>query len=178
MSEKSSVLSNEHRIALSYVITNWALAERVVADSLWEVATGHSFSELTAEKSLSLSFIAGMDSRTALGLLQSSFRARYPNDADEFDKIAKKLSTFSKTRNIIAHGRWQKGKRPNTIETKYFSAMGTLKVETHAYTAAEMMATATRMMETLQVFVRFLQGRGFWKSPPAHLPKAEAKAKD
>jgi hypothetical protein len=139
MGDESSTprgLSNEHYEWIGRIIVTWAVMERFLADCLWEVATGHSFIEMTQEQSISLAFVTGMDARTVIGMLKAVVRARHHADADQFDKLADKVDEMCRKRAIIAHGRWRPGKRPRTMETISFGAIGELKTQVHAYTPA------------------------------------------
>ena len=91
------------------------MAERVIMDSLREIATGQSFDALEGDVSISPALVTGMDARVMLGILKAVFRARHPQDADELNRIVDKLADPGKVRNIVAHARWTAGKRPGTI---------------------------------------------------------------
>jgi hypothetical protein len=163
-------ITDDHLRGIGRIITRRAMTERVVMDSLWEIATGHSFDQLGSEVSISLALVTGMDIRVMLGLLKAVFRARHPNDADALDKLVAHLDKLGKSRNAIAHGRWSAGRRPGTIETATFKSTGRLGVDTHAFTASEMNALAERIMQRTWDLADFLQARGYWK-PPAPLSK-------
>ncbi|HME27726.1 MAG TPA: hypothetical protein VKI44_41455 [Acetobacteraceae bacterium] len=125
-------ITDAHLTGIGRVITAWARTERVVMDSLWEIATGRSFDEWGDDASISLAFVTGMDVRVAIGILKSVFAARRPADAEAFAKLADKLADLGKLRNVVAHGRWTEGKRPRSIEAARFITTGSLKVSVHS----------------------------------------------
>jgi hypothetical protein len=161
-------VTKEHMEAIGRVIVRWAMTERVISDSLWEISTGHSFESLP-DTSISLALVTGMESRTALGILKAVFRARHPADADDFDKLVDRIDALRETRNHVAHGRWLKGKRPGCIESAHFRSSGSLKVVIHGFTSKELESLAERITGTTAEMMRFLAARGYWKpsSPPA-----------
>jgi hypothetical protein len=108
-------ITDEHLIGIGRIITRWSMAERVIMDSLREIATGQSFDALEGDVSISPALVTGMDARVMLGILKAVFRARHPQDADELNRIVDKLADPGKVRNIVAHARWTAGKRPGTI---------------------------------------------------------------
>jgi hypothetical protein len=158
-------VTDAHLLGIGRIVMRWAITERVVMDSLWEIATGHSFEQLGAEASISLALVTGMDARVMLGLLKAVFRARHPADADVMDKLVERLDKLGKRRNAIAHGRWIAGRRPGTIETATFKSAGRLAVDRHAFTSAELNALAERIMRRTWELADFLQSRGYWKPP-------------
>jgi hypothetical protein len=144
------------------------MTERVIMDSVWEIATGQSFDALGMDASISLALVTGMEPRTALGILKAVFRARHPKDADALDKIADKLSKLLGVRNVIAHGKWRRGKRPRTIECTTFFSSTKLRAEVHAFTPDELNSTADRIKDCTWRLADFLQAHGYWKpSKPA-----------
>jgi hypothetical protein len=141
------------------------MTERLVMDSLWEIATGQTFGQGEAFLT-SISLVTGMDIRVMLGLLKAVFRARHPAHADELDKIVSKIDKLGKQRNVIAHGRWSAGRRQGTIETSTFKSTGKLAVEVHAFTATELNELAERIKRYTWDLADFLQAHGYWKPPP------------
>jgi len=156
-------ISAEHYEWIGRVIVTWAVIEKYIGDMLWEVATGHSFSEMTPDASISLAFVAGMDPRTVIGMLKAVVRARFVKDADEFDKLADDLDGLCRKRAIIAHGRWRPGKRPNTMETVSFKAIGELKISINAYTPKELKILRQNMLTSVRALGKFLKERGYSK---------------
>jgi hypothetical protein len=162
-SEWVDPVTDAHLLGIGRVVRIWAVAERVLMDSLWETATGHSLSNLQADTGLSLALVAGMDARVMIGLLKAVFRARHPKEADDLDKLLEKLDKLGKRRNAIAHGRWKAGKRPGTIETVSFKSSGKLGIEVHAYTVAELNTSANRITGCTRELISFLRKMGYWK---------------
>jgi hypothetical protein len=85
-------ITDEHLIGIGRIITRWSMAERVIMDSLREIATGQSFDALEGDVSISPALVTGMDARVMLGILKAVFRARHPQDADELNRIVDKLA--------------------------------------------------------------------------------------
>jgi hypothetical protein len=68
-SEYVDPVTDDHLRGIGRVIMRWSITERVVMDSLWEIATGQSFDALGKDASISLALVTGMDVRVALGIL-------------------------------------------------------------------------------------------------------------
>jgi len=160
-------ITDEHFRGIGLVIAQWGWTERVISDSLWEVATGFSFSSITPAQSLSIALITGMDVRVKMGLIKAVFRARFPKNADEFDKLIGKLNKLYDRRNTIAHGNWRTGKRPNSIATSWFKASGELGSSERGYTARELRLLAYLILERTTRLISFLQTHGFWRGMPS-----------
>jgi len=142
-------------------------------DSLWEVATGHSFGPTYGpEVGVSLALVTGMSTRVAMGILRAVFRARHPSGGNELDRIADKLDKLGKVRDVVAHGRWTAGRRPGSIEAASFISSRKLGVRIHGFTAKELDATADRIKEETWNLATFLQKHGYWKpiEPPGPSP--------
>jgi hypothetical protein len=159
-------VTEEHFTAIGRIIVRWAITERLLMELVWEIATGQSFDALGQDASISLALVTGMDARVKLGILKAVFRARHPDDGDEFDKLANKLGKLGQVRNVIAHGHWLAGQRPGTIEAASWRATNRLAVETHAFTARELHSAAERIKDCTWRLAEFLQARGYWKSSP------------
>ncbi|GEM_PF-3778954 len=160
-------LSDEHLKGIGLVIGTWSYAEGIIRHSLWEVATGHSFAELDREKGVSLALITGMDVRVALGILKAVFRAKFPQSADQLDKLADRLNKLYDRRNTIAHGIWRKGQKPNSIACYKFKTSGELGSKRVSYTSEELRRAACLIQERAQQLLTFLQKYGYSKDVTA-----------
>ena len=69
-------VTDDHLRAIGRVMVEWSRTERVIMDSLWELATGQSFDTLGAAASISLAPVTGMEPRVSLGILKAVFHAR------------------------------------------------------------------------------------------------------
>lgn len=166
MAQADGPVTEAHVLAIGRVVVRWGMTERVIMDSLWEVATGQSFENMPEEASISLALVTGMEARVALGILKAAFRARHANAADEFDKIVDKIDKLRDTRNLVAHARWLKGKRAGTISTAVFKSSGRLRAVEHAFTAPELEALAERITAATGQLMAFLSQRRYWKTSP------------
>jgi len=170
---ESDCVTEPHLLGISRIIIAWAFAERSIADSLWETATGHSFATMTEDQMLSIALVVGMGTKFMLGILRAVVRARFPDSADSFDKIANALEKMGKARNAVAHAHWQSSERPRAIQTTYFNTMGRLRTEIHAFTPEELEGLAQRICVGTLDLVQFLKDRGFLKTPREPVDKCE-----
>jgi len=165
-------VTEEHLTAIGRIIVRWSITERLLMDLVWEIGTGQSSDALGHDTPISLALVTGMDARVKLGILKAVFRARHPDDGDEFDKLADKLGRLGHVRNVVAHGHWLAGKRPGTIEAASWRSSNRLGVEMHAYTAKELHSVADRIKDCTWSLAEFVQPFGYWKSPPSPAVKA------
>ena len=155
-------------MGIGRIIVRWAMTERLLMESVWEVAVGQSLNDV-ADLGISLSLVTGMGARVKLGILQAVFRARHPGSADGFDKLVQKIERLGKVRDAVAHGRWSKGDRPGSVETIQFLSSGRLGSRQRGFTARELNATADRIAKTTWNLADFLQAHGYWKPPKPQL---------
>lgn len=73
-------VTDEHLRGIGRVVVEWSRTERVIMDSLWEIPTGHSFSNAGEEASISLALVTGLEPRTSIGILKAVFHARHPDN--------------------------------------------------------------------------------------------------
>ena len=160
-------VTDDHLRAIGRVVVQWSRTERVIMDSLWEIATGHSFEKSGSDAIISLALVTGLEPRTSLGILKAVFHSRHPNKSENLNALVDALAKLLRKRNIVAHGRWTKGNRPHTIECASFISSGELRVEIHAYTPEELNELAERISRKTFEFGEFLQANGYWRpSPP------------
>lgn len=137
-------LSDEHLQAIGLVIAQWASVEKLLVHVLCDLMAGRA-SDFTTTDISGLILVSGMDSRTMLGLTKSFVAIQFPERADEFDRLADKLDKEGKRRNIVAHGWWLSGDRPNSIKTSVWKTIGRAKTEPHDYTVDELRNMAKRI---------------------------------
>lgn len=158
-------LTDEHLKAIALVIAQWNYMEGIIKHALYEVATGISISTMTDTDGIALGLVTGMDVKTQIGILKAVFRARHKEGSDEFDKMLDKIDNDRKVRNTVAHTRWRKGNRPNSIITYTFKSTGELTVDPHDYTPEELTEAAHRIFNRAGALWKFLLERGHLKRP-------------
>lgn len=171
--------SDEFLKGMGLVVLQWARAEHAVEWSLAELAHGSPIRQANEAGFIRL-LLNNMEARTTAGLLKVIFRARFFSDADEFDALVDKLMKEKSRRDVVAHGKWRLGKRPNTYSATMFKSVGQLGVDTHEFSADEMKALAARIRQKASAMVTFLNARGYWQpleppSPPDDLPSSESE---
>jgi len=163
LSERAALTDQQLR-SIGLVVSEWAKAEQTLFLAMTAVFGGPPGEQMGDSHSLAMLLGSGMDSRTMIGLLKGIVREAFPDDADEFDKLADDLAQEGKRRNAIAHGVWRKGKRPNSIRTMSIRSVGQIKLDEHEYTAAEMDRLAERTKAARGELVKFLLRHGYMRT--------------
>lgn len=159
-------VTDEHARGIGLVIAQWASAERLLTHAICDLMANRTVSY--TDDAADLIVMSGREARVLIGLVKSLVRFRFPDDADAFDKIADKLGKEGKTRNIIAHGLWSEGKRPNSIVTYHPITLNNPRVERHEFTPQEFERMAHRILEKGKKIISFLRERGLlrWETLP------------
>jgi len=160
----------KHREAIGAVIEAWAFFESALLYDLCMLATRPEPTQHT-DLSTALVLATGMKPHTMLGMMRTLVGVLFPKDVEEFDKLRLKIKRLSDTRDIIAHARWIKGERPNSIRTMVIKSVNELKADPHDFTPDELNDVAVRIIgRALDVKV-FLQSRGVKLEAPPIAPR-------
>ena len=145
-------LSEHHLRGIGLVIAQWAQFDSLLLAGICEI--GH------VDRETGLIIISGMDPRTKVGLLQTLVRWRYEDEADQFDKLAKRINKLYAQRNDYAHLRWEKGEKPGTIKPIGLKTVGTFKTAKGEVTATDIENLAYRVWMIGNELLAFLRLRG------------------
>jgi len=113
---------------------------------------------------------AGLEPRTAVGILKAIIKATNETKTTEFDKLCNRFERLYKRRNVIAHGAWLRGNRPGSIKAQTVKSVGDVRIERHDYTALEILAVAHRVHAFRKDFIKFFREIGYWKRKHETLP--------
>lgn len=156
-------LSDAQLHAIGHVIAEWGRMEHTLF-----VATASVFAEASGKKRrrdtgvLSMLMAAGMTPRILVGLLKGLFEFAQAAEADEFNKLADRILKCGKSRDIISHSAWRKGKKPDGLVALTVRAVGKIRLETPEFTPTEMESLATRIRSTRLDLIRFIRRLGFY----------------
>lgn len=114
---------------------------------------------------------SGMDPRTSIGILAGVTRRGGEEVAAEFDKLKSRFEKLYKARNIVAHSRWGKGKRPKSIGATNFKSVGDIRQEYSEYTALELIALAHRIYAFRRDLSKFMRRHGLWLQTSPEKPE-------
>ena len=167
-------VTNKHFQAIGRIIIDWAVLEHAMTAAISKLLAARGSPLARALRAsppevdkADLVITYGTDARTKLGLLRMLVGMRLPSDADEFNKLAKRIERAADARNIIAHGLWVAGQRPGTISTHAIKTIGHLTVTPHEYSVDELERLARRIVLLTDELIKFLETRKLWKQRPS-----------
>lgn len=170
-------LNDDHLRAIGVVVAQWAISEHYIQWGLATLAYGRPIRTSRQAGGLRL-LVNRMDARLMLSYAKAIGRARFRKDVAEWDRLIDGLNEDRDKRDLVAHGLWRQGQRPNSIRTVSFRSVVKLSVKLHDYTPAELEAVAERARARLVSFCAFMARHGLSLSPPPEKrPRKKARKK-
>ena len=151
-------VTNEHCRAIGEIIIQWGVIETLLRNMIADLCSGESRYD-ASDTALEI-VLNGMEVRLILGLSKSLVKYRYPKDIEEFERLVKRLEKLYGKRNLIAHGLWTKGDKPNSIRTLRVLTVGAVRMQPREYTIEESDGVATRIWECGRDLTTFLRNKG------------------
>jgi len=153
--------SDEFLKAMALVILEWSRTEHVFEWALAELAYGKPISGVEAPQIRAI--VTGMDVRTCAGLVRTLFRAAWADDSKECDALIEAVLSERSFRDLLAHGHWVRGRRPDLFQTTRLKAVGKLSYVVHAFSAKQLMEARERLVTKRGRLLLFLQAHGIWR---------------
>lgn len=133
--------SNDHLQAIGLAIHEWNMVHVTLGLAVCCLVARRG--DVHEDDTVPLVLTTGMSSQTLIGILKTLARMRFPEDADQFDKLADKLRKANGQRDVYAHAVWIAGPKPGTIEPMLAKTVGSLRRAKGAVTADQIRGQAT-----------------------------------
>jgi len=158
-------LSDDHLEAIGLAIAQWASLEALMAQSLCDLISGKSQSH--HENVAPFMTVSGMGAQTKIGLLQTLVRLRCEADANQFDKLAKRMRKAQDRRDILAHSTWKKSPVRGFTEPSGVKTVGSVKILSGKTNAGGIRQSARHFYDLGCELIAFMQAHGYLRQLPS-----------
>lgn len=167
--EKQNTPSPEHLAAIGEVINSWSMLNFILCHSVCSMIADDG--DVFEADNTATIITTGLKASTAIGLLRTLVKRRFPKEYNKFSKLCDALSKANQQRDTFAHAIWMEGKSPKTIKPYLIKTVGGFKLAKGELTVEDI-KEYTACFHSLQLSLySFLYHWGLQPGPPDEAKK-------